>query len=462
MFEKHRYFISFIAIWLLAVANAHAMPEEIKDVTATLFQWSFVSVGEACTKTLGPKGYGFVEVSPAQEHIEGPEWWTSYQPVNYKIGNRLGDRKAFKNMIDACHEAGVKVIADAVINHMSSGNRHNESSYSKYYYPGLYKNHDFHSCRRNIGDNYHDRNNVQFCELVGLSDLKTEDDQVQSKIAGYLNDLIALGVDGLRIDAAKHIPVADLKGIKSKLTNPSIYWVSEVIYGDGEAIHPQEYINLGDVDEFRFGRDLKRVFLNEKLSYLNNFGEAWGYLSSHKARSFVDNWDTERNGSTLTYKNDANYTLANVFMLAWPYGAPNVYSGYEFLDHNAGPPNKGLVRACFQDGWKCQHEWPQIVNMVAFRNAAAGQKVTDWWSNSNNAIAFGRGQKAFVIINHETYPMTNQWKTSLPKGIYCDIQHGELTQNGCRGMSYAVDQEGQFTATVGSNDAIAIYVTKAK
>ena len=62
--------------------TAAATPPGNKDVTATLFQWSFASVAKACTDTLGPKGYGYVEVSPAQEHIQGSQWWTSYQPVS--------------------------------------------------------------------------------------------------------------------------------------------------------------------------------------------------------------------------------------------------------------------------------------------------------------------------------------------------------------------------------------------
>lgn len=43
---------------------------------------------------------------------------------------------------------------------------------------------------------------------------------MQSTIAAYLNHLIALGVDGFRVDAAKHIAESDLAAIKSKLTNP--------------------------------------------------------------------------------------------------------------------------------------------------------------------------------------------------------------------------------------------------
>ncbi|MCZ9338214.1 glycosidase, partial [Streptomyces sp. TRM76130] len=119
--------------------------------------------------------------------------------------------------------------------------------------------------------------------------------------------------------------------------------------------------------------------------------------------------DTERNGSTLSYKDDATYTLANVFMLAWPYGAPDVNSGYEWSNTDAGPPNGGQVNACWQDGWKCQHAWPEIESMVAFRNAVRGESVTDWWDNGGDAIAFGRGAKGYVAINHEGASLTRTY-----------------------------------------------------
>lgn len=431
---------------------AQAAPPGSKDVTATLFEWKFASVAKECTNTLGPAGYGYVEVSPPQEHVQGAQWWTSYQPVSYRIAGRLGDGTAFKNMVDTCHAAGVKVIADAVVNHMSagSGTGTGGTSYSKYNYPGYYQDQDFHSCRTNISD-YTNRDNVQNCELVGLSDLNTGSDYVRSTIAAYLNGLIALGVDGFRIDAAKHIAAADLSAIKAKLSNPSVFWAQEVIYGSGEAVQPGEYTGTGDVDAFQGAYDLKRIFTGEKLAYLSNWGASWGagYLASGSSRTFVDNWDTERNGSTLTYKAGATYTLANVYMLAWPYGSPNVYSGYEFSDNDAGPPNGGTVNACYSDGWKCQHAWPQISGMVGFRNAVAGTAVTNWWSNGNNAIAFGRGSKGYVAINHESGSLTQTFTTSLPAGTYCDVQHS--------GATYTVGSDGRFTATIGANDAVALY-----
>ncbi|MFJ7120636.1 alpha-amylase family protein [Streptomyces albogriseolus] len=430
---------------------AEASPPGSKDVTAVLFEWNFASVARECTTTLGPAGFGYVQVSPPAEHIQGSQWWTSYQPVSYKIAGRLGDRAAFKNMVDTCHAAGVKVVADTVINHMSagSGTGTGGSSYTKYTYPGLYSSYDFDNCTSQI-NNYGDRWNVQNCELVGLADLDTGEDYVRGAIARYMNDLLSLGVDGFRIDAAKHIPAADLANIKSRLTNPSAYWKHEVIFGAGEAVQPTEYTGTGDVQEFRYAYDLKRVFNNENLAYLKNYGEGWGYLTSGSAGVFVDNHDTERNGSTLSYKDNATYTLANVFMLAWPYGAPDINSGYEFTDHDAGPPNGGRVDACWQNGWKCQHNWREIRSMVGFRNATRGQAVTNWWDNGGDAIAFGRGSKGFVAINHESGSLTRTYQTSLPAGTYCDVQSDKPV---------TVDGSGRLTATLGAAGGAVQWLT---
>ncbi|MFG3042521.1 alpha-amylase family protein [Streptomyces sp. NPDC048330] len=436
------------AVAVTGPAPAQAVPPGSKDVTAVLFEWKFSSVAKECTNVLGPAGYGLVQVSPPQEHIQGSQWWTSYQPVSYKIAGRLGSRTDFQNMVSACHNAGVKVIADSVINHMSagSGTGTGGSSYSKYNYPGVYSDPDFDNCKSQIS-NYQDRSNVQNCELVGLADLDTGEDYVRGRIAAYLNDLLSLGVDGFRIDASKHMAAADLANIKSRLSNPNIYLKHEAIYGAGEAVQPSEYLGSGDVQEFRYAYDLKRVLNNERLAYLSNFGESWGYMSSSKSSVFVDNHDTERNGSTLNYKSGANYTLANIFMLAWPYGSPDIHSGYEWSNIDTGPPNGGTVNACWQDGWKCQHAWPEIKAMVGFRNTTRGQAVVNWWDNGYQAIAFGRGTKGFVVINHESSSINRSFDSQLPAGNYRNIQNGACV---------TVDSTGGFTANVAPQTALAL------
>ena len=58
----------------------------------------------------------YVEVSPPQESIRGTQWWTSYQPVSYRLDSKLGTEAEFKAMVAQCNAAGVGIIADVVLN----------------------------------------------------------------------------------------------------------------------------------------------------------------------------------------------------------------------------------------------------------------------------------------------------------------------------------------------------------
>ncbi|MBB5868682.1 alpha-amylase [Allocatelliglobosispora scoriae] len=457
------------ALLPVPAAPAAAAPPGTKDVIVTLFEWNWPSVAAECTNFLGPNGYGYVQVSPPQEHASGQQWWVAYQPVSYRIESRKGSRAEFQSMVTTCHNAGVKVLVDTVINHMTgvgSGTGWAGSTFTPYTYPGIYQTQDFHHCGRNGNDdiaNYGDRYEVQNCELVNLADLATESDYVRTKIASYMNDLLALGVDGFRLDASKHMPAADIAAIKGKLSR-SAYIVQEVIYGAGEPVQPTEYTGNGDVHEFRYGKDLGRVFRNEKLAYLVNFGEPWGHISSAKAVVFVDNHDTQREGGyVLTYKDNGIYALANAFMLAWPYGSPSVMSGYSFTNNDTGPPSNGAGKTnnatCFSGGWVCEHRWLVVANMVGFHNAVKGTSVINWYDNGNNHIAFGRGDKGYLTINDEDGAVNGRsYRTGMAAGRYCDVIHGSKSSaTTCTGPVITVDANGWFTANIVAHDAVAIH-----
>ncbi|MEV0715543.1 alpha-amylase family protein [Asanoa sp. NPDC050611] len=449
---------------------AAAAPAGPRRVIANLFEWNWVSVGNECTSFLGPRGYGYVQVSPPQEHVRGQEWWVAYQPVSYRIESRKGTRAQFAAMVSACHAAGVKVIVDAVVNHMANEDKTGPgwagSAWSHYTYPGIYQTQDFHHCGRNGNDdirNYGDRYEVQNCELVNLADLNTGADYVRGRLAAYLNDLLSLGVDGFRMDASKHMAAADIANIKGRLSR-SAYIVQEVIFGAGEPITPGEYTGNGDVHEFRYGKDLARMFRSERLAYLRDFGEAWGYLPAGSAAVFVDNHDTQRDvAGVLTYRDNGSYALANAFMLAWPYGSPTVMSSYEFSSRDQGPPSDASGRTnnatCFSGGWRCEHRWQVIANMVAFRNAVEGTPVVNWYDNGNNHIAFGRGSAGYLTINDEDGAINGRsYDSNLPAGRYCDVIHGERTGSTCTGPVITVDGGGWFAANIPAHDAVALHI----
>jgi alpha-amylase len=453
-------------------AEASAATPGAHDVIVHLFEWPWASVAGECTNVLGPKGFGGVQVSPPQEHVvlpgSGYPWWQDYQPVSYQLASRRGDRAAFASMVSTCHAAGVKIYVDAVLNHMaggaSTGTGSAGSGYSHYAYPSVpYGTDDFHHCGRNGNDDiavWTDRWEVQNCELVDLSDLKTESSYVRGRLTGYLNDLVSLGVDGFRLDAAKHMPVADVSAIVGPVTgDPYVY--SEVIEGGAGEVAPEEYDGIGDVTEFRYGDVVGGAFQSGSLSGLNNLAGQMR-LSSGDAVAFIDNHDTQRNGrAKLTYKDGSAYALAEAFMIAWPYGVPSVMSSFAFSNADAGPPaaSNGTTTAVnCSSGWVCEHRWRTTENMVALRNAAAGAAVTNWWSNGSNEIAFGRGGAGYVAFNRSGAAFTRTFQTSLPAGTYCDVMNGDFAGGSCTGPSYTVDGSGLVTASVPAGGALALHI----
>ncbi|KAI5120070.1 hypothetical protein M0805_002632 [Coniferiporia weirii] len=437
-----------------------------------MFEWTWDSIATECTDFIGPAGYGYVQASPAQEHITGDQWWTDYQPVSYTLTSKRGDRTQYQNMIETCHAAGVGVIADTIFNHMSgadSGSGVAGSTFTHYVYPGTYESQDFHYCGLEPNNdivNYDNRLEVQTCQLDGLADLDTESEYVRSRLAEYGNDLLSLGVDGLRLDASKHIAATSLANITSRLTG-SPYLTQEVIWGSGEPIMPAEYVGIGDVQEFRYTTLVMNSFLSDGISALQDLDNL-GWVAGDVANVFVADHDTERNGGSLNDNSPSNtYTLAHIYSLAHPYGTPTVLSSYSgFTDTDAGAPNGGTGTCSAnggENGWLCQHRWPAIAGMVGFRNTAnspsdSSNPLTSWVSPSSQQIAFGRGSVGFVAINNEDSDWSMTFTTTLPAGTYCDVVAGPPSSQTCAGASYEVSSSGTFTATVTARNAIALHV----
>lgn len=484
-------FITFLVLPMIGLSRingtvSHKTVEPPRTAFVHLFEWGWNDIANECETFLGPNGFDAVQISPPNEHVVLPErgypWWQRYQPVSYKLRSRSGDRAQLSKMIRRCHKAGVKIYADAVINHMAGQDQGIGSAgthFTKYSYSGLYQPSDFHSCRRGITD-YNNYDEVTTCQLVGLADLNTGSPYVQYRLADYLTSLVQVGVDGFRIDAAKHIKASDLSAILTKFEgqiHAAPYVYQEVIDPGYEAVRKTEYYGNGHVIEFEYGRLVGAKFLGvdgQAIAQLQTLGEDWGLAPSDKAVVFIDNHDKQRGhgggGTYVTYKDGKLYDLANVFMLAFPYGYPQVMSSYDFSNSDQGPPadENGNTRSVYQNNtatcfseWKCEHRHQAIASMVQFRNYAASYAyVTNWWSNGSNQIAFGRGDRGFIVINREAAPLTHTFPTDLAAGTYCNVIRGGLAADGqhCTTPDAAVtvDSQGQATVTVASMEAIAL------
>lgn len=469
------------------------------DVFVHLFEWKWTDIAAECENVLGPAGVKAVQISPPQEHSLQPPnytWSERYQPVSYSIAlSRSGTGAEFADMVTRCAAVGVGIYADAVINHMtntpSPGVGSNGSAYSKYSYPPLYATTDFHTpC---TVSNYQDAANVQDCELFGLPDLNTGMASVRQKIAGYLISLAELGVAGFRIDAAKHIQQVQLDSIfhivDSTLVaegKPIPYYFLEVSSGAGEAITPRDYYGeayasggAADITEFTFvgvGDKFRQVG-GQHISQLNPNGTpgnqfsqtAWGLMPSDKAVVFLENHDTQHSCG-ISYRDGSVFRVANVWMLAQPYGYPSILSSYAFdcpAGNAMGPPSDAgghtnnvtcpvSIDSVSGGQWVCEHRDPYILPMVGFRKYVAGSDVNHWWDDGMNAIAFSRGSKGFVAINRESAVVDTTIATGIPAGTYCDLLTGGLSTGSCVGTSLVVDSTAKVHIHLATNSAVAI------
>lgn len=500
----------------VAFGNDDPTKPAATDVTMIAFQQSWKTIGDECTKTYGPEGVKYVQVSPPQESIQGTQWWTVYQPVSYKLDSRFGTEDEFKTMISQCKAVGVRIVADVVLNHTTghdvswvddqygvAGTEYN-GSYGRYPGIGIYQyeesgnNHqyglpsgDFHTCKSNVSDNISDYTNadeVWNCRLSTMWDINTGSDRVQNIQAEYLAHLWEDGVRGFRIDSAKHMDPNDIASIKRKFMTKagitderSFPWSQEVIYhnGESEKFAPERYEKNGQVTEFSYAYSLLKDF-NGSITNLKNITSDL-LDDADNATVFVSNWDTARGSETLKPVSGARYELANAFMLGYDYGHPKILSDYAFnestqYDDGVKDSTDTTVPKISMDGvcatqkdptqmeygdWNCQQRWTSIRGMIKFHNAVNGTSVSNWQESGSNNIAFERvdangKSKGLLALNNTLQEHDVDYTTSLPDGEYCNVY-------ASRTCSQTVTVSGGYAkATIGKRSAIAIYAGAVK
>ncbi|KAG5651352.1 hypothetical protein H0H81_008991 [Sphagnurus paluster] len=302
---KTLVFDSTYFVWDASAVNRAETNGGQKLAIVELFGWPYADIEKECV-FLGKAGYGGVRIWPPSESVtsdwwpqsnELNPWWFVYQPVSYRLISRHGNLQQLRSMITTCRANGVRVYADAAVNHMSGGGNDiqnhrgggsaptcgwygpkNGTAGSPYFthtstyqynlqtalrpaleYPAVpYKPTDFH-CDRSL-NSFTDGFTLNYGWLVGLADLNTEKPYVQERIATYFATLLSVGFSGFRIDAAKHMGPKNIAQILARLKTkmggslPSdfITWLEIIIGGEKDllACQSNDYNWYGNFNNF--------------------------------------------------------------------------------------------------------------------------------------------------------------------------------------------------------------------
>ena len=296
---------------------------------------------------------------------------------------------------------------------------------------------------------------------IGLPDLDTSKKEVQGNIVAYLNELVDLGVAGIRVDAAKHIAPDQLSEILDQVKPPGLFVNQEVILESAEecsCLQNDMFYGNGKVWEFKtpmlyydvFSKDGNMEKIRD-MDWSNPGGWSCGWVKDELPVSFVVNHDRLLNPEqcpyTITIFNDVRYRLALITLLAHPYGQPNVlssinfdYDNYHDLAPVIDPDNeKSLLKSPHDAGgcgyWKdspmppyaCEHRWPEVRNMVTWRAVAGTSPMLLFDIYNQSVLMMTRGQqpgsgKAFVVVNNGPAGFEQVIDTmGMPAGVYCNV-----------------------------------------
>lgn len=243
------------------------------------------------------QGFTAIQTSPLQYtkeliHENLDNAWAIYQPTNYSVGNDLGTEEDLKNLANRCHANGLKLIVDVVFHHVAN-ERGNDVSH-------LVSNEYRHFYNDSFID-IHDYNNeyeLTHRSLSGLPALDLENETIINAQFNYLKQLRDAGVDGVRIDAYKHLVKSYRVRLAEELKKLEMYEYSygEVIYADTNLQRNYNeialYVNQSLCSSDQYGAIVSHDdFKNSENPYLNrdwnHFFAEYGYFMDHQLRPNV-------------------------------------------------------------------------------------------------------------------------------------------------------------------------------
>lgn len=174
-----------------------------REIILHTFQWRFKDI-TANIQKIKDCGYTAVQITPVQGFKDdGYEFWKAYQPldIGFVESKQLGVLSEYNQMIEACHEAGVKVVQDVVLRHVA-GKDNGELKPHEKVVPFIRDNPDFFTNTENLND---ENNRLQLTTFqTGLPMLDYLHEGVIFKIFSFLSWLKLHKVDAIRLDQAKH------------------------------------------------------------------------------------------------------------------------------------------------------------------------------------------------------------------------------------------------------------------
>lgn len=421
-------FMVLVSLQSALAGNGYGLPKTIQEgVILHCFDWKYTDI-TANLPNIAAAGFTAVQTSPAQTNYDGPTSWnTLYRPRDTEIGpNTLGTKADLATLCAEAHKLGIKVIVDVVANHTDGILK---------WVADFWKNTDlYHTHGGNI--NWGDRWQVTHGE-IGMKDLKTEDPRVQQKFKAYIQALKAIGVDGCRFDAAKHIGLpSEGDGFWPAIIDKEMFNYGEILEntgGDDSKLLP-EYMQYMSVTDSRYGTD-------------NVLGAAKnGQATKYGGGNYSFTYSTDK----LIYWGESHDTYCNKKGHSVGVSQEVVDRAYAVAASHNNIPALYFSRPVGTDGLGAQagamgsthYTSKSVAEVNKFHNAMAGKG--DYYTAAGSVASISRKDGGAIVVNFQgagSVSVANGGGYATP-GTYTDRVSGNTFTITATTISGTTDASG--------------------
>lgn len=352
-----------------------------------------------------------------------------------KLDVRLGTNEDFKEVCQALHDNGIKVVLDGVFNHVGRGfgpfqdvvrNREN-SPYVNWFYRIDFNGNSYYN-----DGLWYEGWEGNF-DLVKLN-LQNEDvvNYLLQSVKGWIDEF---DIDGLRLDVAYSLDENFVRRLRSATQEwkQDFFLLGEMLHGDYNRLMNEQMLHSATNYECYKGlyssfNSMNMFEINHSL--LRQFGpENWTLYRGKHLLSFVDNHDVGRIASVLS--NEKHLPLIYALAFGMP-GIPCVYYGSEWGTKARKEEGDPALRPCFE-----APEWNELCGWIQkLANAKKQSEALNYGSFrsillTNKQCIFERkseNERVLVAINAEENEFVAHFDAGC--GTAVDLISGEAHDFG--------------------------------
>ncbi|WP_028560128.1 alpha-amylase family glycosyl hydrolase [Paenibacillus pinihumi] len=360
-----------------------------------------------------------------------------------KTNPAFGSMTDFQNLIQAAHAKNIKIIIDFAPNHTSPASEtdpafaENGRLYNNGTLMGGYTGDTNGYFHHNGGTSFATIEDGIYRNLYDLADFNHNNNTVDSYFKESIKLWLDMGIDGIRVDAVKHMPFGWQKSWMSTIYSyKPVFTFGEWFLGVNE-ISPENYHFANDSGmsllDFEFGQTARQVFRDNTATMydldamINRTASAYTQVADQV--TFIDNHDMDRFHTTGASARRLEQAVA--FTLT-SRGVPAIYYGTEqYMTGNGDPDNRGMMTS-FNRTSTAYNLIKKLAPLRKSNPAIAYGTTQQRWLNSDVYIyerKFGNNV-AVIAINRGSAPVAiSGLATSLPAGTYTDVLSGLLNGN---------------------------------